>query len=75
MMSFSTVNVLPEAKRVHALFLGFCNGSYGFEVTGYGTVAVPDTAIIRQDNLGVMSKGEDLSLKRYGQCVGIWRTS
>lgn len=62
-MMFLTINALPEAKELHALFLGVREGSYGFEVTGHGTAVVPETHIERGE-CGAFKKGEDLRVMR-----------
>ena len=63
-MNFHTINALPPDERVHALFLGYREGTYGFEVTGIGTVGIPQNHIRRVGNLCHVLKGEDLNLKR-----------
>ncbi len=75
MNKLNTINMLPPDERVHALFLGHCEGSYGFEVTGLGPFLVPGNRLLRLHNLGLMTKGEDVNLKRDSAAgvVSVWR--
>lgn len=76
MKPFHTLNRLPPDEQVHALFLGWRDGNYGFEVTGLGTFLVPEDKVLRIGNLCAtrmnMMKGEDLILKRDPNTGNVW---
>ena len=76
-MKLHTINALPDGERVHALFLGYHDEVYGFEVTHLGTVGIPKTHLRRVGDLCGMVKGEDVNLKLDGveDVVIVWRVS
>lgn len=61
---FLTINALPEAEELHALFMGSREGSYGFEVTGHGPLLVPKDDVDCDEWCGAFQKGEDLHVMR-----------
>ncbi len=68
-----TLETLPDGERVHALFLGHGDGTYDFEVTGLGTVGIPEIDLRVAGDLDKVMRGEDLNLKRDEDIVVVWR--
>ena len=73
-MMFLTINALPEAKELHALFMGAREGSYGFEITGHGPLLVPETHVDRGE-CGAFKKGEDLHVTRDHDVLVVRRSN
>ena len=72
-MTLHTITALPDGERVHALFLGYGDGTYDFEVTGLGTVGIPEADLRVAGDLDVVMRGEDMNLKREEDTVVVWR--